>query len=59
MHAIGVKVPEKHGADYMAMFLRQLGGSIAASGAEGSGTVVKVRLPLLRVSPSMAMSTPT
>jgi two-component sensor histidine kinase len=55
----GVKVPEKHGADYMAMFLRQLGGTIAASGAEGSGTVVKVRLPLLRVSPSMAMSTPT
>jgi two-component sensor histidine kinase len=39
--------PEKHGSDYVAIFVRQIGGTIAASTAEGSGTIVRVRLPLL------------
>jgi two-component sensor histidine kinase len=41
------KAPEKHGADYVAIFARQLGGTIAASGSDGAGTIVRVRLPLL------------
>ncbi len=55
----GARVTEKHGADYMVMYLRRFGGTIAVPGAEGSGTLVRVRLPLLRVSPSMAVSTST
>jgi two-component sensor histidine kinase len=43
------KTPEKHGADYVAIFVRQLGGTIAASGSEGTGTIVRIRLPLLVV----------
>jgi two-component sensor histidine kinase len=43
----GAKTPVKHGADYMAMFLRQLGGSIAVSGSEGAGTIVGVHFPIL------------
>jgi two-component sensor histidine kinase len=39
------KTPENHGADYVAMFVRQLGGTIAVSGSEGAGTIVKIRLP--------------
>jgi two-component sensor histidine kinase len=42
--------PEKHGSDYVAIFVRQVGGTIAVSKAEGSGTVVRVRLPLLVAS---------
>jgi two-component sensor histidine kinase len=41
------KADEKHGANYVAMFVRQLGGTIAVSGSEGAGTIVKVRLPSL------------
>jgi two-component sensor histidine kinase len=44
------KAPEKHGADYVAIFVRQLGGTIAVSASEETGTIVRVRLPLL-VSP--------
>lgn len=36
---------EKRGADYVAIFVRQLGGTMETSGREGSGTVVSVRLP--------------
>jgi PAS domain S-box-containing protein len=43
------KVPEKRGSDYVAIFVRQLGGTIATSGSEGTGTVVRIRLPLLLV----------
>jgi two-component sensor histidine kinase len=43
---------EKHGADYVAMFVRQLGGTIAVSGSEGAGTTVRIRLPLL-LSPAL------
>jgi PAS domain S-box-containing protein len=39
--------PEKHGSGYVAIFVRQIGGTIAVSKAEGSGTIVRVRLPLL------------
>jgi two-component sensor histidine kinase len=38
---------EKHGSDYMAIFVRQIGGTIAVSSAEGTGTSVRVRFPLL------------
>jgi PAS domain S-box-containing protein len=41
------KAPEKHGTDYVAIFVRQLGGTVTVSGSEGTGTVVRVRLPLL------------
>src|ERR1700674_880051 len=48
------KVPEKRGSDYVAIFVRQLGGTIAPSESEGTGTVVRIRLPLLLVPPGGA-----
>jgi len=48
------KVPEKRGSDYVAIFVRQLGGTIATSGSEGTGTIVRIRLPLLLVPPGGA-----
>jgi PAS domain S-box-containing protein len=45
------KIPEKRGADYVAIFVRQLGGTIAISGPEETGTIVRIRLPLLFVAP--------
>jgi signal transduction histidine kinase len=45
------KIPEKRGSDYVAIFVRQLGGTIVPSGSEGSGTIVRIRLPL-RLAPS-------
>ncbi len=44
---LSVQISEKHGSDYVAIFVRQIGGTIAVSKAEGTGTVVKVQLPLL------------
>jgi two-component sensor histidine kinase len=41
------QISEKHGSDYVAIFVRQIGGTIAVSKAEGAGTVVRIRLPLL------------
>jgi len=41
------KIPEKRGSDYVAIFVRQLGGTIVPSGLEGTGTIVRIRLPLL------------
>jgi PAS domain S-box-containing protein len=41
------KLPEKRGADYVAIFVRQLGGTLVVSGPEQTGTAIKVRLPLL------------
>jgi PAS domain S-box-containing protein len=41
------KIPEKRGADYVAIFVRQLGGTIVCTTAEGAGTINKIRLPLL------------
>jgi two-component sensor histidine kinase len=43
------KIPEKRGSDYVAIFVRQLGGTILASGTEGTGTIIRIRLPLLLV----------
>jgi two-component sensor histidine kinase len=40
---------KKHGADYVDVFVRQLGGKIAISGSEEAGTVVRIRLPSLAV----------
>jgi two-component sensor histidine kinase len=46
------KTAEKRGSDYVAIFVRQLGGTIVPSMLkEGSGTTVKVRLPFLLVPP--------
>jgi two-component sensor histidine kinase len=42
-----VKTSEKHGADYVAIFVRQLGGTLAMAGSAGTGTIVRVRFPLL------------
>ena len=53
---IGIKdqdVPkslEKRGADYVAIFVRQLGGSIISSGAAEGGTMVRMRFPALHIS---------
>ena len=44
------KAPEKRGSDYVAIFVRQLGGTIVPSVAEATGTTVKIRLPLLPIS---------
>ena len=43
------RISEKRGSDYVAIFVRQLGGTIVPSSSEGTGTVVRVRLPLLLV----------
>jgi two-component sensor histidine kinase len=44
------KTTEKHGSDYVAIFVRQLGGTLALIGSEGSGTIIRIRFPLLAVS---------
>jgi two-component sensor histidine kinase len=41
------KISEKRGSDYVAIFVRQLGGTIASSGSEGTGTIVRIRFPVL------------
>jgi two-component sensor histidine kinase len=41
------QISERHGSDYVAIFVRQIGGTIAVSRAEGTGTNVRIRLPLL------------
>jgi PAS domain S-box-containing protein len=43
------RISEKRGSDYVAIFVRQLGGMIVPSGSEGPGTTIRVRLPLLMV----------
>jgi PAS domain S-box-containing protein len=43
------KSPEKRGTDYVAIFVRQLGGTIVPSKPEATGTTVRIRLPLLLV----------
>jgi PAS domain S-box-containing protein len=44
------KVLEKRGADYVAIFVRQLGGTITTPSSEGAGTTIKIRFPLLLVT---------
>jgi len=41
------KIPEKRGSDYVSIFVRQLGGTLTRSGTEGTGTIIRIRLPLL------------
>ncbi|MEI7805067.1 MAG: PAS domain S-box protein [Hyphomicrobiales bacterium] len=43
------KSAEKRGSNYVAIFVRQLGGTIIPSKQEATGTTVRVRLPLLLV----------
>jgi two-component sensor histidine kinase len=43
------KAPEKRGSDYVAIFVRQLGGTIVPSVAGETGTTVRIRLPLLLI----------
>ena len=50
------KIPEKRGSDYVAIFVRQLGGTILPSGSEETGTTIRIRLPLLLVSSGGAES---
>jgi PAS domain S-box-containing protein len=44
------KISEKRGSDYVAIFVRQLGGTIVPPSAKGIGTIVRIRLPLLLVA---------
>jgi PAS domain S-box-containing protein len=44
-----VKSAEKRGTNYVAIFVRQLGGTIVLSKPEAKGTTVRIRLPLLLV----------
>jgi two-component sensor histidine kinase len=52
---IGIKekvvmgIPEKRGSDYVAIFVRQLSGTLIRSVTEGGGATIRVRLPLLLV----------
>jgi two-component sensor histidine kinase len=39
-------ISKKHGADYVAMFVRQLGGSLAPLQSDGAGTIVSIQFPL-------------
>ena len=48
-HRDTTKIPEKRGSDYVAIFVRQLGGTIAVSGSKETGTTIRIRLPLLLV----------
>ena len=48
------KISEKRGSDYVAIFVRQLGGTIVQSGSVGTGTIVRIRLPLFLVPPGGA-----
>jgi two-component sensor histidine kinase len=41
------KVPEKRGSDYVAIFVRQLGGAMDMAQPEEPGTRVRIRLPYL------------
>jgi two-component sensor histidine kinase len=59
-NGVGMKIkdqkmtPGRHGSDYVAIFVRQLRGTITVSGQPGAGTTVAIRFPLLAVPPSSA-----
>ncbi len=46
------KSAEKRGGDYVAIFVRQLGGSILPAVADAPGTTVRVRFPLHVIPPT-------
>jgi PAS domain S-box-containing protein len=48
----GSRSPEMRGGDYVAIFVRQLGGLIAPPDHKGAGTTVRVRFPLRVVPPT-------
>jgi len=50
------KAPETRGADYVAIFVRQLGGSILAPDTTQAGTTVTVRFPLHVFPPTIVNS---
>ncbi|MDB5580058.1 MAG: hypothetical protein JWR80_5234 [Bradyrhizobium sp.] len=41
------EISERHGSTYVAIFVRQIGGTIAFSTIEGTGTIARIRFPLL------------
>ena len=45
------KGSEKRGSEYVAVFVRQLGGTIAPSQSQETGTMVRILIPLLLVPP--------
>ena len=45
-----------HGSDYVAIFVRQMGGTIAITSADGTGTSAKIRFPLLMAPPPEELS---
>ena len=49
---VSANLPEKRGSDYVAIFVRQLHGTLAVSGPERVGTAIKIRLPLLLGAPA-------
>jgi len=48
------KSQENRGSDYVAIFVRQLGGTIVPTPVTEAGTVVRIRLPFLLVPPDRA-----
>jgi two-component sensor histidine kinase len=47
------KRPENRGADYVTIFVRQLGGIIVPPSMVSRGTTIKISLPLLRAQPDV------
>jgi two-component sensor histidine kinase len=41
------RITGNHGSDYVAIFVRQIGGTIVITSADGTGTVARIRFPLL------------
>jgi two-component sensor histidine kinase len=46
------RITEKHGSDYVAIFVRQIGGTVTITSADRTGTIVRIRFPLL-VAPQL------
>ncbi|HXP97522.1 MAG TPA: response regulator [Telmatospirillum sp.] len=46
------KLHEKRGANYVAIFVRQLGGTMVPSRSNDIGTVIRIRIPVLLIPPA-------